>query len=100
MPRKIKPFRIGSQEFGRGPVEVVGFSTLIEAQKYIQDRWQGPDYIDGSNGFHTDFCTYRLFGFTLNDIGKIRPLYYTDPVTGEETFEGMEYDFKDFTAAA
>lgn len=94
MPRQRKPFKVKNQEEGRGPVEVVSFATLVEAQKYIQDRWQGADYIDGTAGFHTDYCTYQCIGFTLQEIGTIRPVYF------EGEFDYMEYDFKDLAEAA
>jgi len=46
------------------------FATLPELQEYIKARWQGPDYIDGPNGFHTDYCRYTLQGCALCDLGK------------------------------
>jgi hypothetical protein len=66
-----KPFKVLSQEEGRGKVYTEEFATLEEASIYIQDRWQGPDYIDGIFGFHTDYSTYELVGFTLKDIGQL-----------------------------
>ncbi len=62
---------ISSQELGRGPESVESFDTLRDAQQYIRDRWQGPDYIDGANGFHTDYTSFVLSGFSLLDVGKI-----------------------------
>ena len=94
MPRQRKPYKIKNQEEGRGPVETKSFATLSEAQEYIKERWQGADYIDGSSGFHTDYCTYQLIGFTLQDIGKIRPVYF------EGEFDYMEFDFKELSEAA
>lgn len=99
MPRKRKPFKVKNQEEGRGPVETKSFATLIEAQQYIRERWQGADYIDGSAAFHTDYCTYELVGFKLSDIGTIRPVYWTDD-DGKQRLDYMEYDFKDLTAEA
>jgi hypothetical protein len=68
MPRH--PFTITCREEGKGKPSVTGFATLAEASAHIQERWQGADYMDGRDGFHTDFSTYELRGFTLNDIGK------------------------------
>jgi hypothetical protein len=65
-----KPFKIDFREFGRGPANIRSFSTLIEARDYIRDHWQGPEYIDGPGGFHSDYCTFRLIGFALADVGK------------------------------
>ena len=64
-----KKYHVEGREEGRGPKYVESFETLDEAQHYIEDRWQGPDYIDGPESFHTDYMTYRLVGFTLFDIG-------------------------------
>lgn len=66
-----KPYKVHSQEEGRGKVYTESFATLEEASKYIQDRWQGADYMDDIDGFHTDYSTYDLEGFTLKDIGKV-----------------------------
>jgi len=66
-----KPYKVVSQEEGRGTKHSEEFATLDEAQKYIEDRWEGPDYVDSTTGFHTDYSTYELVGFTLNDIGKL-----------------------------
>ena len=63
-------FSVHNQEFGRGPVEKKRFKSIAEAAKYIQDRWQGADYMDGDTAFHTDYCTYTCHGFTLLDLGK------------------------------
>jgi len=67
-----KKFKIESKEEGRGKPDRELFATLIEARDYIRDRWQGADYIDGPDSFHTDYCTFRLVGFVLADIGKRR----------------------------
>lgn len=72
MPRKNKPYKVQSQELGRGPWNTESFATLAEAARYIKDRWQGPDYMDGDASFHTDYCRYRLVGFKLSDIGEKR----------------------------
>jgi hypothetical protein len=66
-----KQYKIKSQEEGRGKVETESFATLAEASRYIQDRWQGFEYRDGNESFHTDYCTYLLVGFTFKDIGKV-----------------------------
>ncbi len=65
-----KPFAVSSKEFGRGKASVKRFATLEEASKYVQDYWQGADYVDGNDGFHTDYSTFTLTGFTLKDIGQ------------------------------
>ena len=67
-----KRYSVSSKEFGRGKAEVEQFATLAEVQAYVRERWQGPDYLDGQDGFHTDYCSYRFKGFTLADIGKRR----------------------------
>jgi len=66
-----KTFKVTCKE-GRGKPSSESFATLAEARDYIRDRWQGPEYIDGDASFHTDYCTYKLTGFTLADIGKRR----------------------------
>ena len=67
-----KTFKVTCKEEGRGKPSSESFATLAEARDYIRDRWQGPEYIDGPASFHTDYCTYKLTGFTLADIGKKR----------------------------
>jgi len=52
--------------------EIERFKSLDDASKYIQERWQGIEYRDGNESFHTDYCTYRLIGFTFDDIGKTK----------------------------
>ena len=47
------------------------FATLAEAATYVQDRWQGEEYMDGDSAFHTDYSRYYLEGFTLKDIGTL-----------------------------
>jgi hypothetical protein len=69
---KRKPYKIVSKEEGRGKAHRESFATLPEARDYVRDHWQGPDYIDGPDGFHTDYSTFALIGFTLADIGKRR----------------------------
>jgi len=62
---------IACREEGLGRPSIERFNNLADASKYIQDRWQGAEYMDGSDGFHTDYCEYTLRGFTLKDIGVI-----------------------------
>jgi hypothetical protein len=100
MPRQRRPFKIKSQEEGRGPVETESFATLEGAQRYIIGRWQGADYVENSTHYHTDFCSYELVGFTLQDIGKFVYHWYTDPDTGKEVLDWREFEFKDLTEAA
>jgi hypothetical protein len=69
---KRKPYIVRVQEFGRGPTTIHRFANLYDAQQFIADRWEGPDYIDGPPAFHTDYCTYRCSGFELADLGKRR----------------------------
>jgi hypothetical protein len=64
-------YSIKGREEGRGKPWVEKFTTLHDAQQYIMDRWQGPDYMDGISGFHADYSTYKLSGFTLKDIGTL-----------------------------
>ncbi len=69
---KRKPYKIEGREEGKGKPWKDSFTTLAEAQAHIKDRWSGPDYIDGPSGYHTDYATFRLIGFTLQDIGSRR----------------------------
>ena len=83
---------IKSREQARGPWHVERFKTLAEASAYIKDRWQGDEYRDGEDCFHTDYCEYVLRGFTFRDIGAFR---FTDP-----TDKGLaRFEFKDFEQA-
>jgi len=68
---KQRRYTIHAREFGRRPASVSRFRSLDKAAQYIRDRWQGAEYIDGRDVFHTDFCQYRLIGFDLRDIGKL-----------------------------
>ena len=87
MSVKKKPFSVTSQEEGRGPKHVTKFSTLEDAAKYIKDYWQGPDYMDGTDSFHTDYSTYTLGGFTFMDIGNVTYAEW-----------GREFQFNAFTS--
>jgi hypothetical protein len=49
---------------------VKSFSTLEEAGKYLADRYQGADYLLGSNVMGTDYAQYELTGFSLSDVGQ------------------------------
>jgi hypothetical protein len=64
-------FKITSQEEGRGKITSAKFKTLSSASAYIQERWQGVEYKDGQESFHTDYSSYILHGFTFADIGKL-----------------------------
>lgn len=64
-------YKVTSQEFGRGPVTAHRFLTLNLASAFIQSYWQGTEYMDGADGFHTDDCAFVLHGFTMNDIGEL-----------------------------
>lgn len=61
------------------------FATLAEAAKYVKDRWQGVDYMDGRAAFHTDYARYTLVGFELKDIGTF----------GGTTNEDRYFEFKE-----
>jgi len=49
------------------------FSKLADVQEYVKARWQGADYIDSTNSFHTDYARYTLSGCTLADLGHRGP---------------------------
>lgn len=70
--RPAKPYVVKGREEGRGRWSVERFATLAEASRYIQDRWQGFEYKDGPDGFHTDYCEYVVEGFVLSDIGSVQ----------------------------
>jgi hypothetical protein len=84
-----KTFIVRCREFGRGPIDVHRFATLADASQYIRDRWQGADYIDGPASFHTDYCTYQLSGFALDDIG-------THKWCACELDDGIDYGWMDW----
>lgn len=71
---KKKPFKVEGREFGRGPKWTDSFATLAEAQAHVKSHWQGAEYIDGPQAFHTDYSTFTLVGFSLRDIGT----FYTE----------------------
>lgn len=62
-------FRIEAREEGRGRPSVTRFADLVQAEAFIKARWQGAEYVDGPDAFHTDYCSYVLRGFTLGDVG-------------------------------
>jgi hypothetical protein len=66
-------YKIEVREEGREPATERRFSTLKAVQSYIKERWQGVEYMDSYEYFHTDYCTFDLFYFTLADLG------YRDP---------------------
>lgn len=67
----MSDYKIICREEGREPGSTEEFATLEAASKYIQDRWQGPEYMHDRYGFHTDFSEYELVGFSLHDIGTV-----------------------------
>ncbi len=78
---KAKPYALVGREEGRGKPFTKKFATLAELSKAVQEQWQGADYIDGADGFHTDYSSYQLVGAVLKDIG-----YFV-----------MHEDWRDFT---
>lgn len=68
----MKRYKLTSREFGRGPAHVRTFTTLQALQEACKQQWEGPDYIDGPAQFHSDYCTFRLSGAVLSDLGKRR----------------------------
>lgn len=71
---RAKPYQIEVRSEGKGKPTVEKFDTLDAASEYVQSQWQGADYADGDDGFHSDYCTFRLIGFTLRQIGQF---YFT-----------------------
>lgn len=69
MSRRNRPYKLKSREFGRGPAHIQRFSTLAGAAQAVKEQWQGADYMDGEETFHTDYCTFECVGFKLTDIG-------------------------------
>lgn len=65
-----KPYKIEAREFGKGRPSVESFADLTAATQFIKDRWQGAEYVDGADQFHTDYCSYTLRGFVLADVGR------------------------------
>jgi hypothetical protein len=63
-------YTVRFQEEGRGPVTVRSFPTLKGVQAYVRERWQGVEYMDGRDTFHTDYCLYWLQGVTLYELGS------------------------------
>ena len=92
-------YAIKSQEEGRGKWTTERFTTLAAASQYIQDRWQGIEYKDGIDGFHTDCSSYVLVGFTFKDIGSvIMPKGYYENESDrywDRSFEFFQFDSSD-----
>ena len=63
-------YSIEVREEGRGPATIRKFENLWDVQKYVRDRWQGVEYIDGPNAFHSDYCTFDMYGAMLRDLGE------------------------------
>ena len=66
---------------------------MDEASEYIQERWQGMEYRDGIYGFHTDYSTYELVGFTFADIGRVEGLGYERTFVWNKPAVPWRYDF-------
>lgn len=62
---------VKNQEEGRGKWHRESFKMLEDAAKYIRDRWQGTEYMNGARAFHTDYCLFECVGFSLFDIGHM-----------------------------
>ena len=77
---KKPTYAVSNREFGRGPAERKRFASLAALQQYVRDRWQGVEYIDGPQEFHSDYCTFRISGATLKDLGRRES---SDPATDE-----------------
>jgi hypothetical protein len=76
------------------PCSLVRFTTLGAASAYIQEYWQGLDYIESPHRFSTDYAGYVLVNFSLESIGRFvkEPgknweYYIFDPVSEEGTAE-------------
>ena len=65
------------------------FATLAEAEKYVRDRWAGPDYArEWPHGWHSDYATFECVGFDLTDIAR-REVEYDYGLGGEKLFCGF-----------
>ena len=71
-------YAVTSKEEGRGKATRRTFSKLADLQRYVKDRWEGADYIDGPADFHGDYATFHLVGCTLADLGKRAGAHGTD----------------------
>jgi hypothetical protein len=76
------------------PCSLERFTTLGAASAYIQEYWQGMDYIESPHRFSTDYAGYVLVNFSLETIGKFvkEPgknweYYVFDPVSEQGTEE-------------
>jgi hypothetical protein len=70
-PTKKFPYLIAIQEEGRGPKSWNKFGTLNAAQAFIKSHWQGAEYQDGQDGFHSDYATFTVVGFKMSDIHRL-----------------------------
>jgi len=73
-----KPFSVESQEEGRGPKTVRKFATVEEIRTYVKGHWQGWEYYDGGNSFHSDYCTFTVKGVNLADLVPPREEFERD----------------------
>ncbi len=71
-------YKISGKEEGRGKPFTRTFAKLSDLQIYVQERWQGVEYMDSPSSFHTDYVAYRLSGCTLHDLGGSKGPYGTD----------------------
>lgn len=69
--RAKNKYTVVGQEEGRGRPFAHSFSTLLDAARYVESHYQGPEYIDCASEFHSDYSTFQLRGFTFNDIGTL-----------------------------
>jgi hypothetical protein len=65
-----KKYAVKVRAEGRGRASTFRFGSLHDAAYYIKSHWQGADYVDGNDGFHTDYSTFDLIGFNLTDVGR------------------------------
>ena len=93
-----KPFALIGREFGRGKPFAKKCNTLVELAAAVKEQWQGADYIDGDNGFHTDYsttyslATFRRFGIqnTKSIAGYLdEPLATSDRADSGQGIQGV-----------
>lgn len=65
-----KPYQVRIREEGRGRPTIEAFGDLTSASAFIRSYWQGSEYRDGNNSFHTDYATFELVGFNFGHIGQ------------------------------
>jgi hypothetical protein len=73
-----RTYTIHVREEGRGNPAIRTFKTLADLQTYVRDHWFGVEYIDGPTSFHSDYCTFDLFGAKLRDLGDHAGPWGTD----------------------